>query len=148
MLIAGENASEVDRKDLVNTIVHAMDLNNVAIPWPETVKWAKRVGTEFAAQVDKEKAKNLPVSGFMDVRDDVSLAKLQIGFVKFVVQPFYEKVAHLIPECRVAVDYCVSNIAEWSKVSSGTHTLKEVDTEAEQDGELIAVAVETSADAA
>ena len=37
-------------------------------------------------QVDKEKEQNLLVSGFMDVRDDVSLAKLQVGFVKFVVQ--------------------------------------------------------------
>lgn len=51
LLAAGTNPTEADRKDMVNTIVHAMDLNNVAIPWTETVKWAKRVGKEFSSQV-------------------------------------------------------------------------------------------------
>lgn len=68
-----------------------------------------------SGQVDKEKAKNLPVSGFMDVRDDVSLAKLQVGFVKFVVQPFYEKVgkaaapsvcSHTACSCAASTEMC------------------------------------------
>ena len=55
MLVAREGfsaePSEADRADMVNTVVHAMDLNNVAVPWAECVKWARRVGKEFSAQV-------------------------------------------------------------------------------------------------
>jgi hypothetical protein len=40
----------------------------VAYPWVECVKWARRVGTEFAEQVVKEKANDIPVSSFMDVK--------------------------------------------------------------------------------
>ncbi len=79
-----------DRADMCNAVLHAMDLANVAYPWPECVKWARRVGTEFSQQVEKEKAAKIPVSVFMDVHGDVQLAKLQVGFVNYVIMPFFE----------------------------------------------------------
>jgi hypothetical protein len=81
---------DADRADMCNAVLHAMDLANVAYPWPECVKWARRVGTEFAEQVGKEKDAKIPVSVFMDVHGDLQLAKLQVGFVNYVIMPFFE----------------------------------------------------------
>ena len=60
-------------------------------PWDECVPWARNVGKEFAQQVAKEKAAKMEVSAFMDVKTDVELAKLQVGFVSFLIKPFFGK---------------------------------------------------------
>eukprot|EP01048_Picozoa_sp_COSAG05_P011853 COSAG05_NODE_1147_length_5730_cov_3.054520_2_plen_101_part_00 len=54
--------------------------------------WARNVGQEFAQQVAKERAAKMDVSAFMDVKNDFELAKLQVGFISFVIKPFFEKV--------------------------------------------------------
>lgn len=46
---------------------------------------------EFHNQASKEKAENLPFQAFMEPHpsNTVELAKLQIGFINFVVDPFW-----------------------------------------------------------
>jgi hypothetical protein len=105
---------------MCNAVLHAMDLANVAYPWGECVKWARRVGTEFAEQVAKEKVNKIPVSVFMDVKGDVQLAKLQVGFVNYVIMPFFEIVTHHIEEFKVASIQCRENVLAWGKVADGS----------------------------
>lgn len=116
---------DVDRADMCNAVLHAMDLANVAYPWAECVKWARRVGTEFSDQVAKEKVNKIPVSVFMDVKGDIQLAKLQVGFVNYVIMPFFEIVTHHITEFKVASLQCRDNVIAWGKVADGSMILNE-----------------------
>ena len=43
----------------------------------------------------------------------------QVGFVGFVIQPFFEKVTHHIPEFAEAAKLCRANVENWKKVASG-----------------------------
>jgi CheY-like chemotaxis protein len=134
-LLSGKSSFDAnvpeDRRQLVNTVLHAMDLSNVAYPWAECVPWARRVGAEFAEQVTKEKAQSLPVSVFMDVNGDLQLAKLQVGFVSFVIKPFFEKVAFHIKEFHQVVDTLSANVERWKTVQN-----EEMEFLNEQDGEM------------
>ena len=42
-----------------------------------------------------------------------------MGFVGFVIQPFFEKVTHHIPEFAEAAKLCRANVENWKKVASG-----------------------------
>jgi hypothetical protein len=46
-------------------------------------------------------------------RGDVQLAKLQVGFVNYVIMPFFEIVTHHIAEFKVASIQCRDNVLSW-----------------------------------
>ena len=131
--------NDEDRKQIVNATLHAMDLGNVAFPWEECVPWARRVGQEFAEQVEKERAAKMDVSAFMDVKGDVELAKLQVGFVSFLIKPFFEKVAFHIKEFEIALNTCKDNVDRWKLINDGSHHF-ESDSSSEMKAKVIEAA--------
>ena len=62
----------------------------------------------------------------------------QVGFVGFVIQPFFEKVTHHIPEFAEAAKLCRANVENWKKVASG-------EVEMAEDGTLTEAAESTAA---
>jgi len=82
-----------DRSDLrliLTMCLHAADVSNPLKPWGLCVRWAAMVMTEFFAQGDKEGDMSVPVSPFMD-RETTNIAKCQVGFVGFLLKPFFEE---------------------------------------------------------
>jgi len=116
-----------DREFWMAMVLHGADLANVAFQWDQCLRWARLVGTEFKAQVAKEKARasqGHPVSGFMNIEDDLqrsrhvpNLAKMQVGFGTYVVLPCFDQMAHFLPAWSELVDNLNDNIDEWKDQS-------------------------------
>jgi hypothetical protein len=56
------------RKMLLELVMHGCDIASTAYPWEQGHRWARLVCVEFQAQVEREQARQLPVSTFMDLR--------------------------------------------------------------------------------
>ena len=83
-----------DRRLLCASLLHSSDVSNPAMPWHLSRAWCVRCAIEFKTQVAKELELGLPPTTFMDVADEVGLAKLNLGFIDFVVSPSARKVSH------------------------------------------------------
>ena len=70
-------------------LLHAADLSNPCRPFGLARRWAEHVLEEFFAQGDRERAEGLPVSPLCG-RDGTLIAASQIGFINFVVLPYYQ----------------------------------------------------------
>eukprot|EP01043_Picozoa_sp_COSAG02_P006769 COSAG02_NODE_195_length_29750_cov_79.793329_31_plen_764_part_00 len=113
-----------DKKFWLEAILHGLDIANAAWPWDECSRWARMVCTEFKMQVAKEKANGLPVSGFMDIGDNIfdevylpNVAKSQIGFGNFVVKGCLQKMANHIPVFAELVEFLDVNTQNWKDIA-------------------------------
>ncbi|XP_069177832.1 uncharacterized protein [Procambarus clarkii] len=64
------------------------DICNPCRPWEISRKWSHKICDEFYRQGDYERQLNLPITQQCD-RHVTSVAKIQIGFIKFVVSPLF-----------------------------------------------------------
>ena len=95
--------------------VHVSDLSNPTKRWEESYKWTLLVYEEFFVQGDKEKELNLPVGDLND-RKQINLAKSQIGFIDFIVQPSFETFGLLLPKLNIQIEQGKSNKVKWSSM--------------------------------
>ena len=97
------------------TLIKIADISNVAKPFEISKRWGQAVIEEFSKQGDAEKVTGLDVQPLFDREKNRNLAKTQIGFIKFVAEPFFSLVvANLLPELQYCVDNIHTNSAEWS----------------------------------
>jgi hypothetical protein len=92
------------------------------------MQWVNRIMAEFFNQYnstnnyrgDQEKAKNIPVSMFMD-RNATVLWKCQVGFIDYIVMPLLETWDHYINEESIfpAIENLKNNREYW-KSQEGT----------------------------
>ena len=78
--------TEDDNQNYMNLLIHSADISNPTKKFDIYFKWAKLVVEEFYYQGDKEKELGLKCS--CD-RNKVSLYKSQLGFIDFIITPFY-----------------------------------------------------------
>ncbi|XP_068234876.1 uncharacterized protein [Palaemon carinicauda] len=64
------------------------DICNPCRPWDISRKWSHKICDEFYRQGDYERQLNLPVTSSCD-RYVTSVAKIQSGFIRFVVSPLF-----------------------------------------------------------
>lgn len=82
--------------------------------------------TEMQTQVHREEATGLPKSTYMDLGEDdipVTFAKGQVGFMSFVLIPFFNLFPPHLPELQDAVDTLKQNKDNWVKISEKKMTL-------------------------
>jgi hypothetical protein len=80
-------------------------------------RWADMVCTEFSTQVAKERENGIPVSAFMDNLDTVAaVAKLQVGFAKFVVRPLWLVAGNHFQELGERVKQLDRNVNQWDRI--------------------------------
>jgi hypothetical protein len=130
----GGTPSEVDPKQasedkvfLLDTILHAADISNPSKPRASMLEWTKRVNNEFWAQGDKERDLDFEISPLCDRttgRD--SIPKGQIGFISFVVKPFFSHIVKIIPETQEALTGLVENKEFWDELSKKNATYEEI----------------------
>lgn len=123
-------ASEEDRSILSNLLMHAADLSNAVRPFPTARKWAYDITEEFCAQGDLETKLGLPVSplcGRADLTTDVQKAKMQIGFLDFVVTPMYKHMATFITGMEQCLDNVEANRALYVAIKDGEMVLEDAE---------------------
>ena len=99
----------------LETVLHSLDIGNVAWPWEQASRWARMVGTEFKLQVVREQEAGIPVSEYMKIPhnmyEEAVLPKLaggQIGFANFIVKPCLEVRAPGLHRCRLLNSRCLT----------------------------------------
>jgi hypothetical protein len=107
-----EPGKKEDKDLLMENILHACDIANPAQRTSIYLMWTDRVLQEFFEQGDREKGKNLAVSMFMD-RDTTNIAKMQIGFISFVVTPLYSALETVIEMAAEPVAWLSLNKDFW-----------------------------------
>jgi 3',5'-cyclic-nucleotide phosphodiesterase len=89
------------------------DVSNCGRPLDIYLPWGGKISDEFYQQGDRERNLGLDCSPFMN-RLEPSLAKSQIAFMNYIILPFFEQVAELLPEMRFAVGLVEENKAYWA----------------------------------
>merc|ERR1719238_1115268 len=95
-------------------LLHSADVSNPCRSWDVTYAWAQVCLEEFFAQGDQEKMLGVPVQ-FLNDRDKLNRPNSQIGFIEFMIAPFFVAQIRLWPrmmECGENISY---NIAAWEK---------------------------------
>eukprot|EP00930_Biecheleria_cincta_P012933 TRINITY_DN11783_c0_g1_i2.p1 TRINITY_DN11783_c0_g1~~TRINITY_DN11783_c0_g1_i2.p1 ORF type:complete len:511 (+),score=85.40 TRINITY_DN11783_c0_g1_i2:51-1535(+) len=101
---------------LLDTVLHASDISNPCKPRKIMLEWTQRVLNEFWEQGAEEKRLGLPVSPLCDEESGrVDVPKGQMGFINFVIRPFWEPIAELIPDAKEAIDCLEANKAFWEE---------------------------------
>ena len=112
-----------DREMLMGLMVHLVDVGASAYSWTEAPRWSRMVMTEFQAQVEQERDHDMPVSAFMDLGegDEVAgkFAQSQVGFIGFVLLPFFQLFPPHIPELTDAYQTLKDNRQAWVDVKEG-----------------------------
>ena len=131
--------SESDRRELSCLIVHCADLSNPAYPlFDMTKQWCFRVCQEFSHQVEMERQNDLPVTPFMcGLTSECNIAKLQVGFVNYVINPLWKVTGLLLPLAAHLEANCVTNVKVWQRIIDNGESpvgLPLVDSGDEDDG--------------
>lgn len=89
--------------------LHSADISNPVHSSFEVARdWAVRVTTEFSKQASKEKELQLEVTSYMEGLDSAyNIAKVQISFFGFMVQPLFDAVGKLFPK--------LSHLNDWGE---------------------------------
>jgi hypothetical protein len=112
---------------LLDIVVHSSDIANPAKPRANMLAWTKRVNAEFWAQGDQERSKGLDISPLCDrATGRPALPKGQIGFISFVVMPFFSKIAKVLPEAEEAVDALNETLSFWKETEAAGRDFDEI----------------------
>lgn len=105
--------SEPDTKTkVVNCVLHSGDVSNPCRAWETTYAWALVCLEEFFAQGDQEKLLGIPVQ-FLNDRDKLNKPNSQIGFIEFMIAPFFVAQIRLWPNMHEMGGNLSRNIASW-----------------------------------
>ena len=102
-----------DQDFAISMLLHCADISNPAKPKDAYFDWTDRVLAEFYHQGDKEAESGLPVSNFFD-RSAPSVAKMQTGFINFIVRPIFTAWCEFVPALNeMTMPHIESNAAIW-----------------------------------
>jgi hypothetical protein len=96
-------------------LLHAADISNTVRSWPISKQWSDLIVQEFFRQGDAEKAAGFPVSPGMD-RDLTTQPSISLKFGDFVVKPYFEALAGLLPSASIFLESLEENREEWCKL--------------------------------
>merc|ERR1719487_1251856 len=93
-------------------ILHSADVSNPCRTWECSQAWAWCVLEEFFAQGDQEKMLGVPVQ-FLNDRDKLNRPNSQIGFLEFMIAPFFAVQIRLFNGMHGYTDNLSDNIGRW-----------------------------------
>lgn len=118
-LAARDNPSQTEAVgealELLEAVVHAADISNPCKPKAMMLYWTQRVVDEFWAQGDEEMRLYIEVSPMCSrAAGENSIPKQQLGFIDFVIAPYYTPLAQLLPEVEEATKNMAENRSFWA----------------------------------
>ncbi|CAD8106543.1 unnamed protein product [Paramecium sonneborni] len=111
-----------DKGICFDTLLHAADISNPFKPIKNYEQWTFRVLGEFWLQGDKEKELGLPITMLCD-RRTTNVAKSQIGFIDFMVLPYYNTLQQIIPQLAEFMEQITDNKRYWAEQIEQYQTL-------------------------
>ncbi|KAL7842532.1 hypothetical protein SRHO_G00242210 [Serrasalmus rhombeus] len=104
-----------NRHFILQMALKCADICNPCRPWHISKLWSHKVTDEFFSQGDIEKRQNLDVSILCD-RNANTVAKIQIGFISFVVEPLFLEWARFsdTPLSQIMLGHMTSNKYKWT----------------------------------
>jgi len=99
----------------MNNFLHSADVSNPCRTWDCCEPWAMMVLEEFFAQGDQEKMLGVPVQ-FLNDRDKLNRPNSQIGFLEFMIVPFFAAQIRLWPRLGDLGSNLQVNIVHWQKM--------------------------------
>merc|ERR1719158_1382669 len=116
----GLNCAEVDvftqaetKMLILECILHSADVSNPCRSWETSHAWAMLCLEEFFAQGDQEKMLGIPVQ-FLNDRDKLNRPNSQIGFIEFMIAPFFAAQIRLWPQLWELGENLGSNLSTWA----------------------------------
>ena len=106
---------EATRITLVSFVLHCADLCCPLLPPAMSRRIADDLSREFAAQADAERAACLPVT-VMEAADELQKARMELGFLDFVVRPLFAKLVDVEPTLRDCLARIDANRRMWSAI--------------------------------
>jgi hypothetical protein len=108
--------NQADTKALVmNNLLHSADVSNPTRTWEVCYPWAMCVLEEFFAQGDQEKMLGVPVQ-FLNDRDKLNRPNSQIGFLEFMIVPYFAAQIRLWPNMGEMGHNLQTNISKWQEM--------------------------------
>jgi len=139
IVFTGEEGTEISenpeyRELIQKCVVHAADLSNPVLPTKLCEEWAYRVVVEFYQQAQAEKEEGLPFAPFMENHPDNAkeLANLQIGFINFIVKPFWSSWPRIFSDLLPQYDQLTENLNHWTEIKNRLEKAEADQKEAEQ----------------
>lgn len=121
-MVNGSNLAELEiftqaetKLLVMECILHSADVSNPCRTWDTTYAWAVVCLEEFFAQGDQEKMLGIPVQ-FLNDRDKLNKPNSQIGFIEFMIAPFFAAQIRLWPSLRELGDNLGNNLAQWADI--------------------------------
>lgn len=105
------------QQDFLNLCIHASDISNPTKPFDIYEIWADKVINEFWKQGDKERELGLKISNGYD-RHVTTKAMSQVGFIDFVVMPFFVQFVEVFGELEYLVKNIEYNVDKYRKIKS------------------------------
>jgi len=100
---------------VMEALLHSADVSNPARDWSVTQIWAEKCIEEFFAQGDQERSRGIPVQ-FLNDRLKLNRPNSQIGFIEFMIAPFFAAQIWLWPNL-FEYGTCLSvNIGMWQEL--------------------------------
>jgi len=113
-----QNKQDIDKLTLERGLVHMADIGHPLRSVAQHQDWARRVTEEFFAQGDKEKDRGLTPISLFDRKQAPPLAKSQIGFLRFVVQPMFNPICGLLGPAGHEPQLCLEmNMKAWQAIA-------------------------------
>ncbi|KAL3995164.1 putative 3'5'-cyclic phosphodiesterase pde-4 [Acanthocheilonema viteae] len=113
--VAGSSVLTLDKTDriqIMQTMIHLADLSNPTKPINLYNIWVKNIMEEYWRQGDRERDLGIDISPMCD-RNNITIAKSQVGFIDFIVHPLFETWADLVnPHAQYILDQLELN-REW-----------------------------------
>ena len=115
---------EKHKGDMLKALVHGADVGNPTRPMEISRMWSLKILREFFSQGDKEKSLGLEVSNLCD-RKTTNVAGSQVGFIGFVVYPYFESLCKIFPKMSYTLEQMDSNRDAWKgEMEKWTKTLE------------------------
>lgn len=113
-LIAADSSSKNNENQqlILDNCIHLCDISNPAKKDNVYDKWVGLVFEEFFNQGDREKTTNVPVSLLCD-RSTTNITKAQIGFINFIVKPYFDCFVNLVPEIHAYIGNIEANLKRY-----------------------------------
>lgn len=107
---------------ILANLLHAADISNPTKPQHMMLRWTERLLQEFWAQGDEERDLGVAISPLCDRGPGMtSVPKGQIGFVSFVIEPFFKLIAEPILQTKEALDQLALNVEFWKGKEGSTY---------------------------
>merc|ERR1712187_197793 len=97
---------------IMNNFLHSVDVSNPCRTWETAMAWSMKVIEEFFAQGDEERKLGIPVQ-FLNDRTKLNKPNSQIGFIEFMIAPFFFAQIKLWPTLAELGEELVQNLAKW-----------------------------------